>query len=53
MGMGSVCNAVGTSFGNYGQTFAWLFNDQQQRYEAISGRKFAMVAAIDNRDEEA
>lgn len=43
-GVGGVFQSVATSFTNYAQTFAWVFNDQQQKYVAITGRSFATAA---------
>lgn len=51
-GAAGFLQGVGTSFSNFAQTFAWLFNDQQQKYEALSGRKFASSSLASRNEEE-
>ena len=52
-GVGNLFGSLSTSFGNYAHTCGFLFNDQQAKYEALTGRSFARQAiAVADEDDE-
>ena len=48
----NVSHSLGSSFENFSRTFAFLFNDQARKYEALTGSAFSGAGELANDEDD-